>query len=111
MQLQTLQMAAYALIVAFFLLFGLLLFSLIQSYTEEESVPPSLSPAQQERTKALTHELKIVDYALALGLFLLVGLLAWVLAKKDEQEEECRHLLLPGRGGEDTGRKDGEKKA
>ena len=88
-------MATYALIIAFFLLFGILLFFLIQPYTREEQAP-ALSPAQQARMEALWHELRLGDYALALGLFLLVGLLAFVLMKKDERQQRHRYLLPSG---------------
>ncbi len=94
MPIQMLQIAAYALVIAFFLLFGLFLFLLIQPYTREEQAPP-LSPAQQARMEALWHELRIGDYALALGLFLLVGLLTFLLAKKDERQQKHGSHLSP----------------
>lgn len=93
---EMLQIAAYALIVGFFLLFGLLLVWLVYPYTEEKPAP--LSSAAQQAHQDLKNQTKqtIADCALALGLFLLVSLLVLVMAKKEAPKERQERLLGQG---------------
>lgn len=85
--MQMLAIAAYAMIIGFFLVFAGLVFLLAHPGSQREQA--SLGPAEQKRKQGQGSETTggIVDYALIVALFLLIGVLAFVVAHIDAKEK------------------------
>lgn len=86
MPVQMDQIAAYAMIVAFFLLFGIFFVTQVQPYTGEEQALPPLSPAAEEVEREVKSKSKRgrIYAACMLSFFLVLGVFL-VLAVREEE--------------------------
>lgn len=91
MPVQMDQIAAYAMIIGFFLLFGLIFLTQVQSYTGEEQALPSLSPAAQEVEDELKRKSRRgrIYAALILAFFLLLGIFLLGAIWEEEHKERA----------------------
>jgi len=86
--MQMLAIAAYAMIVGFFIVFAGLVFLLAHPGAQSEQV--SSNPAEQKRKQGRGSETPagVVDYALIVALFTLIGVLTFIVARADAKYKE-----------------------
>jgi preprotein translocase subunit YajC len=86
--MQMLAIAAYAMIIGFFLVFAGMVFLL--AYPSSQSEQASSNPAECKQRQDSETATDFIDDALIVALFLLIGVLAFVVARADAKEKAKR---------------------